>query len=238
MKKFWNFIIKPLIEKSQPKQIVHIGIEEHYLIDNILTDYCNKKGTKLTLIDPSPVVSKYNPNLEVFWNNSLRSIPKLGKFDMILVDGDPNWYTVYNELKLIEQNMLEKSSSPIILIHNTYWPYARRDQYTYPDNIPVKYRKEYKKQGVFPGIAELTPLGLHYPKNHAVSIGDEKNGVLTAIEDFLEQTSIDFTISKLNCMQGLGILLETSNKLLKAVNEILSKSAMKLAYERSKEIAI
>jgi hypothetical protein len=68
-------------------------------------------------------------------------------FDCILIDGDHNWYTVYHELKMIEQKHL-LSPGGAILLHDVIWPYARRDMYYQPEKIPAEFRHPHAKRGI------------------------------------------------------------------------------------------
>ena len=46
---------------------------------------------------------------------SLDVLPKLGPFDFVLIDGDHNWHTVLNELRLLERKcnlLLGKPACP------------------------------------------------------------------------------------------------------------------------------
>ena len=58
-----------------------------------------------------------------------RRFPKIKTtFDCIIIDGDHNWYTVFNELTIIEKRNLLKEGGTIFF-HDIAWPYGRRDMY-------------------------------------------------------------------------------------------------------------
>jgi hypothetical protein len=128
--------------------------------------------------------------------------------DVYLLDGDHNWYTLYNELKLIFENFREKK--PAILFHDVAWPYHRRDMYSAPDVIPDEFRHPHRKGGLYPGVEGLTDLrGINFEFENATHEGGEKNGVLTAIEDAIAKFELnqDYIFYKIPVFNGLGLLL-------------------------------
>ena len=212
MNRFWNKLILPLFNEFKPKCIVEIGCFRGDNTRNIL-EYCSINDSKLIAIDPDPDPI-FNPNkfkdqfgnrFEYFKELSLERLPLLEDYDAVLIDGDHNWYTVYNELKIIEKNYFN-DNFPLIILHDVSWPYARRDLYYNPDNIPPEYRHPYKKSAMFPGINELVEIGLNSTLNNAIYENTQKNGVLTAIEDFLDETSLDLSFYKLNVFYGFGLI--------------------------------
>lgn len=133
---------------------------------------------------------------------------------MVLIDGDHNWYTVFNELKLIERQFAKVSRPfPLVMLHDIAWPYGRRDLYYDPLTIPDAYRKPYERKGIKPknkGLFENE--GLNQELFNASHEGDAQNGVLTAVEDFLDQTEQFVELIKIPCLHGLGILVPTQLK--------------------------
>ncbi len=134
------------------------------------------------------------------------------------MDGDHNWYTIYNELKTIERYSTKKNF-PIIILHDVSWPYARRDLYYNPENIPDEYRHPYKKSGMIFGQSELVDGKFNSTLNNATFEGDARNGVLTAAEDFLDETNIKVKFRMLNKWNGLGIIYPDTRKLNKINNK-------------------
>jgi hypothetical protein len=113
-------------------------------------------------------------------------------FDCILIDGDHNWYTVFNELRLIRELPLVRPGG-FIFLHDVGWPYGRRDLYYQPDTIPAEFRHPFAQKGMIRGQSELAEVGgfnSHY--NNALREGGPKNGVLASIEDFLAQHPQDY----------------------------------------------
>lgn len=230
MDRYWKSIIHPIIKLIQAKHIIEIGSDEGRNTKNIL-DYCTKYNACLTSIDPSPNFSieqfklKYTVNFNFIKSLSLEALPKLDTYDAILIDGDHNWYTVYNELKVIEKNFKDGTSFPLIFLHEVNWPYARRDRYYNPKTIPKEYIQYYEKLGIDPQEETLVKdRGLNSDFFNAYFSNTPKNGVLTAIEDFICESNFEFTFMKIPLFNGLGILFIKNLELEKKINEIISNS--------------
>ncbi len=64
----------------------------------------------------------------------------------MFLDGDHNWYTVFHELRLIEEHCQRNERLfPLVLLHDLGWPYGRRDLYYNPETIPAEYRQPYAR---------------------------------------------------------------------------------------------
>ena len=230
MHRHWNKTILPLIEKIKPKHIVEIGSATGINTNNIL-DYCRHNNSKLTAIDPKPkfdvneLKDEYGEKFEFFEELSLNALPFLEKFDIILIDGDHNWYTVFSELKSIEQHYQKENGFPIIILHDICWPYGRRDLYYNPDTIPNDYLLPYAELGMIPNQKELSKdkgMGLNYKGfNNALYEGGDKNGVLTAVEDFIHESSLDLIFYSIPAYHGLGILFLKNNNIQEIVENII-----------------
>jgi hypothetical protein len=219
MHRFWDTIIEPALEALQPETIVEVGSAEGANTRNLL-EYCQRHGAKLHVIDPLPQYDvaawqeQYGEHLIFHKALSLDALPAIERFDAVLLDGDHNWYTIFNELKLIEER--SKASSrpfPLVMLHDIGWPYGRRDGYYNPDSIPDEYRKPFKQKGMMPGSTELVEDG-GFNSNfaNALSENDPRNGILTAVEDFLEQTEQAIELIQLPGLHGLGILVSSQLK--------------------------
>ena len=216
MNRLWEYIILPIFKKINPKYIIEIGSENGINTENIL-EYCILNQSKLTSIDPLPLFDqkkykkKYGNHFEIINDLSLNCLGNLDNYDIILIDGDHNWYTVYNELKIIEKKF-DNDNFPTILIHDVDWPYARRDLYYNPDTIPKKYLHPYAKMGIYPGQNKLMKnSGLNKDLNNALYEKTPQNGVLTAIEDFLKETDLKLCFNVVHAFHGLGIITTEKN---------------------------
>ena len=228
MNRFWDNLILPIIKGINAKYIVEIGSDTGLNTENIL-EYCMDNDAHMTAIDPVPKFNinefeaKYGDKFEIYKELSLSRLPLLKDYDVVLIDGDHNWYTVYNELKIIEKQSKGKEF-PLIFFHDVSWPYARRDLYYNPENIPDAYRQPYKKLGMYPGQTDLKEHGgLNYFLYNSIYENNPKNGVLTAIEDFIEESNIEFSFKIINAFHGLGILYTKDKEIKKIVETCLNK---------------
>jgi GT2 family glycosyltransferase len=212
MNRFWNVLIRPIIEKINAEYIIEIGSHTGLNTKNIL-EYCSDNNARMASIDPFPkfnidkYTEEYGDKFEIFMDISLNILPKLNNYDVILIDGDHNWYTVYNELKIIEKTF-KNGKFPLIFLHDIGWPYARRDLYYNPEDIPEEYRQPYDQLGVYPGKESLVDgMGLNQQNyNHAIKENNPQNGILTAVEDFINESDIDLHFDFIPIYHGLGIL--------------------------------
>ncbi|HEX2740830.1 MAG TPA: class I SAM-dependent methyltransferase, partial [Rubrobacter sp.] len=219
MQRFWETVIEPVLEAVQPKTIVEIGSDQGGNTENLL-EFCRKTGSTLHVIDPDPGYDvsewqrEHGERLVFHKDLSLNALPTVEDFDAVLIDGDHNWYTVFNELKTIERLCDERSRRfPLVMLHDIGWPYGRRDLYYDPDSIPEQHRKPYERKGMLPGVASLLEKdGLNQHLRNALLEGEPRSGVLTAVEDFMEETDHQLELTRLPGIHGLGILIPSQLK--------------------------
>ena len=216
MVRFWQSLIYPVLEGLDPSVIVEIGALKGGNTKNLLKFCAGKR--QLHSIDPLPAfdVKKMREEHKGYFHFhkdlSLNVIAGLPKFEAALIDGDHNWYTVYNELCQIS-TLHEHNPDifPVIFFHDIGWPYGRRDLYYSHTTIPEAFRQPFKCKGIQYNQSELSgDLGLNSSLNNAEHEGGPRNGVLTAIEDFIEQSSIEFTFHKIPVYFGIGIMYPAS----------------------------
>ncbi len=213
MHQFWGTVIKPLFEAVAPREIVEIGADYGDNTRNIL-DYCRQTDSRAHIIDPQPRFDpeefhqEYGDHFIFYQSLSLNALPRIGRMEAVLIDGDHNWYTVYHELKLIEQNCQKNGVPfPLVLLHDVAWPYGRRDMYYDPQNIPAPFRLPYAQKGLDPDRADLVENGgLNPHLCNAIYEHSLKNGVLSAVEDFMRESGQPHELIILPVFHGLGIL--------------------------------
>jgi len=210
---FFRVIIKLLIRMFRYKNICEIGASFGGNTDKLLSI----KSVILTIIDPcidTDLINKYKntKRVRIYKGLSLQILPTIvGQFDCILIDGDHNWFTVFNELKVIEERKLLKDGGTIFL-HDVGWPYGRRDMYYLPETIPDKYRHPYAKKGIVQGQTKLAEAaGINSHINNVEYEGGPKNGVLTAVEDYLKIYGKSYYFIYSKRQQGLGVLVYKKN---------------------------
>jgi hypothetical protein len=106
---------------------------------------------------------------------------------------------------IFEKDLLRKGG--VIFFHDVEWPWARRDMYYQISTIPQEYRQNCGEAGIVRGRSELLPKGGdHVGTIKAISEGGKRNGVLTAIEDFLRDDRRKYRFFRVRAGSGLGIL--------------------------------
>jgi hypothetical protein len=169
------------------RSVIEVGAERGRLTQELLR-WAAPSGTRVTAIEPDPMsdlleLLDENPDLEVVEKTSLEALAHLPIADAIVLDGDHNYYTLSNELRLIAER---SEQLPLLVFHDVCWPLARRDQYAAPDRIPPEHRHPYGEDiKLVPGNPGTADRGLPFEWG-ALEEGGPRNGVMTAIEDFLE----------------------------------------------------
>lgn len=216
MDNYWETIIHPLLVAVKPRTIAEIGSHEG-LSTRGLVEYCVSHDAVLHVIDPAPEYSvsaweqEFGKRLVFHLQLSLAALPTLPSIDVMIVDGDHNWYTVFNELRAIEQRSGELSQPfPVTILHDVGWPYGRRDLYYQPATIPAEFRHPYANGGLRPGVPQLIEHGFNDHQNNAVIENTPRNGVLTAVEDYLKQTTVDLKFVEIPGFYGLGLLFPSA----------------------------
>lgn len=217
MNRFWHRYIRPIIDTAQPRRILEIGADSGANTRNIL-EYCQSTGARADIVDPAPrpslhdVLAQFSiDQYRYFPLKSIAAIPQLDTPDMALIDGDHNWATVYSELNLLQANAdVAGAPMPIVISHDVAWPYARRDMYYNPDDLDASQKHPYAYRGMLPGVNQLVEEGMNGVLANALHEGGPRNGVLTAIEDYIASSGIPFTFRTLPFFNGLGILVPTA----------------------------
>jgi hypothetical protein len=198
----------PCLDAARPASVIEIGAYAGDLT-RLLMEWAEGAGTQIFSIDPDPqpalvaLAGQYS-GLEVVRRRSLEALPEMPAADAVIIDGDHNYYTVMQELRLVAQRAVH-GALPLLICHDVCWPHARRDAYYAPQTIPEDQRQETVEGGyVFPGEAGLKEGGLiyHWP---ATREGGPRNGVLTAIEDFLEERE-GLRFALVPAFFGLGVI--------------------------------
>jgi hypothetical protein len=91
------------------------------------------------------------------------------------------------------------------MFHDVCWPHGRRDDYFAPEDIPADRRQPVEEGGrVYPGVPGVRSGGLPY-RWPAAQEGGPRNGVLTAVEDFVEANE-GLRLAIVPAFFGLGIV--------------------------------
>ncbi len=148
-------------------------------------------GGALTIVDPGALDVSAPEGVErtIVRGFSPEALDGLPVSDLYLIDGDHNYWTVSNELAAIAKAAEGRELFPLLLLNDVSWPAARRDQYYSPGRLPAEAVHPHSFElGAVPGQTELQPSGFRGEGSFAYALteGGPRNGVLTALEDFLQ----------------------------------------------------
>jgi hypothetical protein len=182
-------LLAPCLDAAGVRSVAEVGAFAGDLT-RVLVSWAAGAGARVSAIDPAPqeglvTLAGERPELELIRETSLAALPRIELPDAIVIDGDHNYHTVSEELRLIGERA-PGSELPLLLFHDVRWPHGRRDDYFDVAQIPDESRHPVagKGGGLYPGDPGLRPGGLSYPRS-AAREGGPRNGVLTAIEDFV-----------------------------------------------------
>ncbi len=183
-------LLAPCLDAARARSVAEVGAYAGDLT-RVLVAWAARAGARVSAIDPAPQeglieLSQAHPELELIRDTSLTALPRIELPDAIVIDGDHNYYTVSEELRLIGARA-PGDALPLLLFHDIRWPHGRRDDYFDVEQIPEQSRHPVAGKdggGLYPGDPGLRPGGLPYPRS-AAHEGGPHNGVLTAVEDFV-----------------------------------------------------
>lgn len=213
MFRFWNQIIAPLLDILSPKEILEIGVDT-LQTPLKLAEHARAAGGRLTVIDrfsffdSTSLLRTWKDVVQVNRSWNVDDLSLLPHPDFVLIDGDHNWHAVFHQLIAIEALAVKSGKFPVTLIHDVGWPYARRDAYARSSMIPPECLQPFTAGGVLPGTDRLIAEGgINERAFHAVKSGGPHNGVLTAVEDYLKQTTFRLSATMVEGFHGLMILV-------------------------------
>ena len=208
-----------ILDENKPKTLLEIGVLRGDNTLNLL-EWCSSNGAHLTSLDPvawdgdlpeevkrpmpgykykrgqegfddfnivpEALEEVFRKGLDRHWTClKMRSLDYMGSpefrgFELYLIDGDHNYYTVSREMELIHKH---GDAGNIMLYNDVAGTWARKDLYYDPEFIPPEY------------------------------IGGRNQGVLTAIESFLDGLSQRWLWMRKNCPYEFRILTKKHNGL-------------------------
>ena len=214
----------PCLEAAAPQSVIEIGAYAGD-VTRMLVDFSEGSDTQIYSVDPDPqeslvVLAERVPRVELVRKASLEALPALPPADAVIVDGDHNYLTVSEELRLIDARAQEGGAFPLVVCHDVSWPHARRDSYYALELIPEQDRQPTVEGSyVFPGDPGLKEGGLIY-RWPAKTEGGPRNGVLTAVEDFLDGRD-ELRFALVPAFFGLGVIWQREAPYADELEEIL-----------------
>jgi Methyltransferase domain len=231
---------RPCFDAIGARSVVEVGAERGRLTAALL-DWAAGSGARVTAIEPAPLeelleMSEAHPELELVRETSLEAFTHIPVPDVVMLDGDHNYYTLSGELRLIAERA-PAGEMPLLIFHDVCWPLARRDQYFVPDRIPEEERhpmgEDVRVVPRNPGVAEH---GLPF-EWAALEAGGPRNGVMTAIEDFTAERG-GLRLAVVPIFFGCGILWREDAPWSDAVAEILEPWDRNPLLERLEETRV
>ncbi|MDO5852241.1 MAG: glycosyltransferase [Methanobacteriaceae archaeon] len=165
-----NSILEKILDLEESKRIV---IATRKTPEKLLK-YADKKNITVILINPEETDIIKQDNLIQYQEYGISKLSQLTDYDIVILDEDPNWYTTYTQLKIIEK---ENQKFPITIIKNIH---LTKDQYFDKNIIPLEYQ--------------------------------EKNGVKTAINDFINESSNSYKLISIGKLKNTGILIDEKDQ--------------------------
>jgi hypothetical protein len=206
-------LIEALLDAVEARDTLEIGVEYGTLSPRLVARARRLKGAHIGLDPAAKKGAETCFDREFGWlfaTPSLSALPHLPPVDAYLIDGDHNHYTVLSELRLIrDRAAAAQRGFPLAILHDVGWPCARRDMYYAPERIPAEFLHPYNYNlGVRPGLPGMGPGGFRGAGAFAFACreGGPRNGVLSAVEDFMAETP-DLAFFDIPAIFGLGVLL-------------------------------
>jgi hypothetical protein len=205
-------VILGALQAAGARDVVEIG-SEGGVMTRALLDWTAARGGSLVSVDPAPasdvraLFAGREPS-RLIAERSLQAIPGLDA-DAWLVDGDHNWWTVRHECEAIGERSRANGRPLLAFFHDVGWPWARRDLYYDPSSLPPEaVRPHTYTHGVTLDDPGVVPGGFRGEGAWACALreGGPRNGVLTAIEDFVEGRGTEFVWANVPAVFGLGVL--------------------------------
>jgi Methyltransferase domain len=190
-------LIRLCLDAAGVQSIAEVGAFAGDLT-RVLVQWAQTSGARVVAIDPAPqdglvTLAEEHPELQLVRRTSLEALPEIELPEAIVIDGDHNYSTVHRELEVIG-GRAPGTKLPLLLFHDVRWPHGRRDDYFDPEQIPEDDRHPIVGAaggpypgGLYPGDPGVHPGGLPYPRS-AAHEGGPRNGVLTAVEEFVAAT--------------------------------------------------
>jgi hypothetical protein len=199
-------ILLGCLDAAGAQSVLEIGAYRGELTGELL-DWAGSAGARITAVEPEPrpellELDESRPELELLRETSHEALRRPQRHDAVVIDGDHNYYTLSEELRLIGE---KQGEPPLVLFHDLCWPHARRDTYYAPERIPEELRQPLvRNAGLAPGEPGVVENGLPFTWA-AEREGGRRNGTLTAIEDFMSERA-DLRLAVIPAFFGFGIL--------------------------------
>jgi hypothetical protein len=210
------------LEAANTGSVAEVGAF-HGKSTRALLEWAEAAGARVVAIDPTPEpalreLAAERPDLDLDERPSVEALAELDA-DAVILDGDHNYFTLSEELRLIAARH-PGERLPLIICHDIGWPLARRDAYYAPERIPAEHRQPLA-HNVFlvPGEAGTVDGGMPFACV-AEREGGPRNGILTAIEDFADDRD-ELAFARVPAFFGIGFIWDRRAPWAAAVEDVL-----------------
>jgi hypothetical protein len=205
-------LIFECLEIAGTRSVIEVG-SELGLFTKELASWANQRGGTVTCIEPAPTEEVRNtcaqsPGLKLVEGRSPAALNDIPTADVYLLDGDHNYFTLKGELDTLNDRLSGKAGYSLAILHDVCWPWARRDLYYNPSALPAEALHPYSMDdGVTLDNPGVIQGGFRSMGAYAVARqeGGPKNGLLTAVEDYLKGRD-DLVFVMVPCISGLGFI--------------------------------
>lgn len=216
-------LVVPILDAVKPVRLAEIGGEGGQLTEE-LAAWAAAAGGELYCVEPAPGAAllelETKGAVRLVRGKSPGALGELPDLDLVVIDGDHNFHVVSGELRAL----LGGERPPVAILHDVAWPAARRDQYYDPDDVPEDERHPFDyRLGAVPGVTQLQAVGGFRGAGsfaYALEEGGERNGVLTAVEDFLAGRE-DLEFRRIPVIFGMGVIFARDAPAAPALRELL-----------------
>jgi hypothetical protein len=217
-------LIFECLAAATPRRVVEIGSEAGGMTREMVA-WAEREGARFVTVEPFPApeieeLAHSAAAFELIQGRSPEALEGLEPAGAYLIDGDHNYWTVTRELRAIYAN-----GEPLTILHDVGWPCARRDQYYSVESLPPAAVHPHSfTKGRVPNRAELVDHGgFGGAGDFAVALeeGGPRNGVLTAVEDFLaEHDGLEY--ARVPAVFGLGVVYSTEARYADRLRDLLA----------------
>lgn len=187
-------LITELLDAVGARDVAEIGGEGGRFTEQ-LAEWAERVNGTVHCVDPAPSeqlarLAAATERVTLVRTPSPAALEHLPRLDAYVIDGDHNYFTVHAELSALLDALLSRERPALVVLHDVAWPNARRDSYYAPERLPASAVHDHSRTlGAVPEMTELQPVGFSPAGRSAYAkrSGGPRNGVLSAVEDVLEE---------------------------------------------------
>lgn len=219
-------LILSCLEAAEARTVLEIGSESGAFTRELVSFAARREG-EVWCVEPYPTLEleqlgASEPRFHLIAGRSPEALEAVEPCDAYVVDGDHNYWTVSRELEHALGDR-DGSRAPLVVLHDVSWPSGRRDQYYAPDALPLGAVHAHSwDHGSRPGEEQAVRGGLRGNGSFAIALreGGERNGVRTAVEDFVAERQ-DLRFVHVPSIFGVGFVYPRSAPYAEALATLL-----------------